>query len=252
MSEVQLSKFGYVVSDLHVFGCNSLYERYLPQFYKDVESHPIAVLNGDTFDFKRSKYRTANETADRALTWLHDLSHRAPQTKFFFIVGNHDSNQALIKVLDSSHSALPNFHLAIDSLRLGPCLFLHGDAVDLPASTHDLAVVRAGYIQAEPNTCSRIFAQVVTHLRVNRIEFLRHSKKTLASRLTHYLDATCPGYREVVREVYFGHTHVPFSKFQYQGINFYNTGSMIRGLPWRPLKFTFSEHDSAATGSNPC
>jgi len=229
---------GYVVSDLHIFGCSSLYERLLPTFYQGVSSHEITVLNGDVFDFKRSIFSTSAETLRQAIAWVRDLSSRAPHAKIFYLLGNHDSQLDFVQALKQSLPELPNVTLTEDSLRLGDSLFLHGDIVDLPPNAHDLAIVRSRYVGLEPHPTSRAFAQLVTHLRINSVEYLRHSRPSLARRILRYLDATQPGYRDRVKEIFFGHTHVPIRHFEYDGIIFRNTGSMIRGLPWRPLEFS--------------
>lgn len=238
MDETPSAYNGYVVSDLHIFGCSSLYERLLPRFYQEVGSHTITVLNGDIFDFKRSIFSSSAETARHALSWLRDLSARLPHAKIFYLLGNHDSQNEFVRALKQSLPELPNVSLIEDSLRLGNSLFIHGDVVDLPPDAYDLALVRSRYMHLEPNRKSRVFANLVTHLRINSVEHLRHSRASLARRILRYLDSTQPGYRDSVKEVFFGHTHVPFRHFEYEGIIFRNTGSMVRGLQWRPLEFS--------------
>ena len=228
---------GYVVSDLHIFGCNSLYERHLPAFYQGVSSHAVTVLNGDVFDFKRSIFASSAVTVEHAIAWMRDLSSRASNAKIFYLLGNHDSQLEFVRALKETLPELPNVSLMEDSLLLGRSLFLHGDAVDLPLNENNLATVRARYTHAEPHLTSRTFAQLITYLRINSVEQLRHSKASLATRILRYLDATQPGYRDSVQEIFFGHTHVPIHHFEHEGIVFRNTGSMIRGLPWRPLEF---------------
>jgi UDP-2,3-diacylglucosamine pyrophosphatase LpxH len=229
---------GYVVSDLHIFGCCSLYQHYLPVFYSQVASHEIIVLNGDTFDFKRSTLPSSTETTRHAIAWLADLAHRASAAQIFYILGNHDSHELFVRSLREALPALPNVSLIPDSLQLGSALFLHGDLVDLPDNNEDLAFVRAPYTHVEPTWQSRLFARAVTYLRANRIDYLRHSKRALAEKILCYLEKNQPQATKGISEVYFGHTHIPFDNFIYQGIRFRNTGSMIRGLPWRPLEFS--------------
>lgn len=228
---------GYVVSDMHIFGCTSLYERYLPVLYHDVARHSVIVLNGDTFDFKRSRFSNSAETAQSAIAWLRDLSTRAAAGKIFYILGNHDSHTLFVPALSAALPELPNVSLAVDSLRLGSTLFVHGDIVDLPAGTLDINSVRSRYAYTEPYWVSRVVGNTVTHLRLNTLEYLRHSKTSLAERIVEYFSQASPHALDGVRDIYFGHTHVPFTGFQYRGISFHNTGSMIRGLPWRPLEF---------------
>jgi UDP-2,3-diacylglucosamine pyrophosphatase LpxH len=241
MNKAQSITSGYVVSDMHIFGCSSLYTRYLPTFYSQVSSHSVTILNGDTFDFKRSIFKSSQETTRYALEWLRDLSRRASQSKIFFIVGNHDCQLIFLHALIQALPQLPNISLVTDSLRLGSSLFLHGDVVDLPRDTSDITQVRQRYDLVEPNLADRIFAQLVTHLGVNKIEYLRHPKHNLVERIVQHVRLTDPSGTEGLQDIYFGHTHVPFHNFQYAGIRFHNTGSMIRGLPWRPIEFSANQ-----------
>jgi UDP-2,3-diacylglucosamine hydrolase len=195
------------------------------------------VLNGDTFDFKRAIYASSAETAQHATTWLRELSKRAPATSFFYVLGNHDSQTHFVRALTAALPEMPNVSLINDSLRLGSSLFLHGDVVDLPLNTDDISQVRSRYAQAEPDWGSRLFSQLVTRLRVNKIEYLRHSKRMLAERIIRHLARTQNGALDGLSDIYFGHTHVPFKDFEHQGLRFHNTGSMIRGLPWMPMGF---------------
>jgi UDP-2,3-diacylglucosamine hydrolase len=122
-------------------------------------------------------------------------------------------------------------------LRIGSSLFLHGDVVDLKTGAVDLATVRKRYADIEPQLSSMIFATLVSHFRLNAIEYLRHSKAALAKKILGYLRIQHPSDLEGTNAIYFGHTHVPFANFLYEGIRFYNSGSLIRGLRWNPVEF---------------
>ena len=54
------------------------------------------------------------------------------------------------------------------------------------------------------------------------------------------LDDAMPGWRHTTRDCYFGHTHLPFTGYEHEGIVFHNTGSAIRGMSFRPLFFRLS------------
>jgi UDP-2,3-diacylglucosamine pyrophosphatase LpxH len=229
---------GYVTSDLHVFGCSSLYEKLLPIFYEQVTRHPVIVLNGDTFDFKRSRFTSSLETTKHAIAWLQDLSRLASSSSIFYILGNHDCHETFVQALHTALPTLPNVTIVPEHLRLGSCLFIHGDAIDLAQNVADITYVRSKYNKAEPRWGAKAFANLVTHMGLNKVEYLRHSRAVLARRILSYLRITQPSALEGVRQIYFGHTHVPIDHFEYAGIIFYNTGSMIRGLPWRPMEFS--------------
>ncbi len=228
---------GYVTSDLHIFGCNSLYEALLPIFYQQATRHPNIVLNGDTFDFKRAPFKSSLETSKHAVAWLYDLCQRASGSSIFFILGNHDCHETFVKALQAASSALPNLRMAREQLRIGTCLFLHGDAIDLADEMPEITHVRSCYSQVEPHWSARACAELITRLGLNKFEYLRHSPTRVAQKILKYLRATQPNSLEGVRQIYFGHTHVPIDHFEYDDFIFYNTGSMIRGLRWNPLEF---------------
>ena len=228
---------GFVVSDLHIFSCSSLYERYLPEFYAAVGKYKTVVLNGDIFDFKRSIFTSTAETTSQAIRWLKELCARFPDTSFYYLLGNHDSHQEFVTQVTILATHCPNLKIMSDTLVLGSALFLHGDVIDLPNGTSDLMALRQKYSNVQPTVASKIFATLVTFTRVNSVEYLRHRKSTLARKIIEYLRATQPTQLAQAREVFFGHTHVRFGNFTYQGISFHNTGSLVRGLGWMPMEF---------------
>lgn len=231
---------GYVVSDLHIFGCSSLYERNLSRLYAACAQYRTVILNGDTFDFKRSVYHSAQETSEHARAWLASACHNFPSTTFHFILGNHDSHESFTPLLHELARSQSNLLVSEELLRCGPSLFVHGDAIDLPIGSFDVLDVRRGYMNTEPSIYSKIFATAVTRLRLNVVEYIRHSRKELAEKLLNYLETRHGDTLQGVKSIYFGHTHVPFTNFEHRGFNFNNTGSLIRGLPWMPLECELS------------
>jgi UDP-2,3-diacylglucosamine pyrophosphatase LpxH len=230
-------KNGYVVSDLHIFGCSSLYERNLPSFYQSVLQHSIIVLNGDTFDYKRSIYQTASETTAHALSWLSDLLERSPHATFHYVVGNHDCQSGLLDGISRLADSTGAIQLHQSHVRLGSNLFLHGDVLDLVDPNQSIEERRLRYSTVEPSRLSKIFAHTVTHLRLNAVEYVRHSSQSVSQRILRHIQSSYPNDLHGVRAIYFGHTHVPMSDCKLDGIEFYNTGSFIRGLRWSPLEF---------------
>jgi UDP-2,3-diacylglucosamine hydrolase len=62
-------------------------------------------------------------------------------------------------------------------------------------------------------------------------------RQQTVERIVFYLDNFYPDWREQVRDCYFGHTHLPFSGFDHEGVRFHNTGSAIHNLEFNPLWF---------------
>ena len=228
---------GFVVSDLHIFARSSLYERYLPLLEGAASSHRAVVLNGDTFDFKRSRFPSNEETCREASSWLSGLCLRHPETSFHYLLGNHDCIRPFVDSLRMLEKRCANLRVSEDTLKIGSSLFIHGDVCDLPKGQNDLSTLRQRYETVQRSTLSIVFAQLVTHSRANAVEYLRHSKSALADRLLEYLQEVHPAELSSTERIYFGHTHVPFSGFHHKGISFFNTGSAVRGLRLVPLEF---------------
>jgi len=65
----------------------------------------------------------------------------------------------------------------------------------------------------------------------------RYPQRETVERVAHYLDCAWPDWRGIVRDCYFGHTHLPFSNYRHGGVSFHNTGSAIRGMGFNPILF---------------
>ena len=62
----------------------------------------------------------------------------------------------------------------------------------------------------------------------------------MARRIVYYLsdlDRSHPGVVDGVRDVYYGHTHLPIDGFEYDGLRFHNTGSAVRRGGFNMLTF---------------
>lgn len=204
--------------------------------YEMLADCSFLVLNGDSFDFKRSIYKSSEETAKFALDWLVNLADKFKDTEIYLLLGNHDCHTVLSHKLAQLN--LENLSLHEHSLRLGSALFLHGDAVDLPGPKDSLKDLRSRYLEAEPSFLTRAFAYIASYSGANKIEYLLSTKASQVRRIKSYLDIAKPGWSNGITDIYFGHTHTPFTGFTFEGIRFHNTGSMIRGLMWQPLKLT--------------
>lgn len=228
---------GFVLSDLHIFSLGSRYHHALPVLEQAAASHRVIVLNGDSFDFKRSRFANNAETSRHAIEWISGLLLRHPETSFHYVVGNHDCNPSFLEQLLLVEKRASNLRVSADTLKIGACLFIHGDACDLPAGDRSLAALRERYGRLERSLASIAFAQVVTRLRLNAVEHIRHSRRRLCDKLLSYLEAAHPSELSSTERIYFGHTHVPFRDFHHRGFLFFNTGSAVRGLTFAPLEF---------------
>jgi 3',5'-cyclic AMP phosphodiesterase CpdA len=241
MNDEQNVTRGYVVSDLHLFSPCSRYRELLPQFDAACASHPVVVLNGDTFEIKRSIFSSADKTSAHAVLWLEELCERHKTTQFYLILGNHDANKHLAPKLHTLSTHVANLCLISHMLQIGSTLFLHGDIVEPGALANGVEFIRDRYRHLTPSRTSTLVGRLVTSLRFNFIEHLRHRKSHLVNQVLRYLSVYHPERLQSVRTIYFGHTHVPFKGVKRNNIVFNNTGSFIKGLQWHPMEFALGE-----------
>jgi len=64
-----------------------------------------------------------------------------------------------------------------------------------------------------------------------------HRRDRVADRILHYLNSIGQGPDTGVRQVFFGHTHVPMRSYQYGGVTFQNGGAPMRGIPFTIVPF---------------
>jgi UDP-2,3-diacylglucosamine hydrolase len=230
---------GLVVSDLHLFSGRSAGLDCLESIRSRLAETSVLVLNGDTFDFRWSTLGDPRRTLSAAWEWLSGLAGEWPACRIHFIVGNHDCCRSFTSQLSEWSKRLPHFHWHEESLRLGSALFLHGDCAHREMDGAGLARYREAWQGDRPcgrwlTVGYRLMDRVGVTWGVHRWHFPR---RRTVRRLTHYLDHTAAGWRQSVRHCYFGHTHLPFTDYSFQGITYHNTGSAIGGMPFNPLAF---------------
>ncbi|MEW6156210.1 MAG: metallophosphoesterase [Verrucomicrobiota bacterium] len=237
------SRFGMVLSDLHLFARRSRAADCLESVRADMACADVIVLNGDTFDFRWSTLPDRRTTIAASRDWLRAFVHNLPRCQLHFVLGNHDCLTDFRMELQSLVEELPRLHWHEHWLRLGPALFLHGDCAQRWMDAHELRRYRA--VWEKDGQRGRIFSQA--YLAADRLGLTRlvHRRQfpqaQTVQRVAHYLDAAWPEWRGSVRDCYFGHTHLAFSGCEHQGVAFHNSGSAIRGLTFRPIRFDITE-----------
>ncbi len=238
---------GYVVSDLHLFSPCSRYRELLPKLQADCSHYPVVVLNGDTFEIKRSTENSVDDIAINCATWLQELCETNSKTTFYYIIGNHDAHSTLTSHLQGLAANISNLKVVPHILTIGSNLFIHGDVIEPGACMFGIESVRERYKHLSPSKLSTLLAMTITTLRLNVVEYLRHQKTTLAERIISYVSHYEPQQLEGIKTIFFGHTHVSFSNFSHEGITFHNTGSFIKGLKWNPMSFELPSGTHQAT-----
>lgn len=226
------------VSDLHLFANRSSGDDHLDRIRVAADQADFCVLGGDIFDFKWSTLGDARTTVDAAVHWLHDLCTRASNTQIQFLLGNHDYHHALIERLPQLAEEVANFDWHRFYIRLGDAVFVHGDVADRRMTAQMLEERRSKWTahRQRGRFHSRAYDLVVktrVHLLVPRAVYPR---RIVARRILAYLEdiGHCP--ENGVRQVCFGHTHLPVADYRYGGICFHNGGAPIGTRKFRILE----------------
>jgi UDP-2,3-diacylglucosamine hydrolase len=182
--------------------------------------------------------RASPISVDEAAAWLERLILHAPNCQFHFLLGNHDNHQLFIGRLVILETNLPNFHWHPFFLRIQNTLFLHGDAADARTDARRLAVRRSRWLNAVPKrpVWHHLYDLAVA-VRLHRLAgSLVYRDEWVTRRLLRYLDEVGHGIESGLEHVYFGHTHVPMSHYDYGGVKFHNGGAPLKGLPFQILE----------------
>lgn len=230
---------GLVVSDLHLFARRSEGFVRFEALRAQLSRINTLVLNGDTFDFRWSSLRSQPATVEAALEWLAALASEFGDCQIHFVHGNHDCLAKFKDGLEELVATSRNLHSHDYLLQLGSCLFVHGDCAHRPMRRVDLERYRSNWkAHGRRGALGTAAYLAADRLGLTRLVHEWHfpRDKTVA-RIAGYLDDARPGWRSSTRQCYFGHTHLPFSDHEHQGVRFHNTGSAIRGMGFNPLFF---------------
>ncbi len=230
---------GLVLSDLHLFSVRSEGTTRLESIGGRLAEADVIVLNGDTFDFRWSVAGDEAAGIGAALDWLKSFATQYGQAEIHFMVGNHDCLEAFTRRLDEVVAECPKFHWHETVLRIGTCVFLHGDCAHRLMDAEGLAAYRKEWKhdRQRGRMGGRIY-QLADRLGITVAAHAVHFPRArTVGRLAAYLDSACPGWRVETRDCYFGHTHLPFEAYEVEGVRFHNTGSAIGSSAFRPLGF---------------
>ncbi|MEM7011937.1 MAG: metallophosphoesterase [Verrucomicrobiota bacterium] len=232
---------GLVVSDFHLFSRRSVGEELTAELDRRLADCDVLVLNGDTFDFRWSRFSNEEATIQAALDWMTRLMDRHPDVMLYYILGNHDCLNSFRENLEKLAESRQQLHWREHRLQLGGNLFLHGDCANWKMDEAALARFRRGWSEDRPKgEFHKKLYDVVDSLGV--CEFF-HKKLFPAPiavrRVAHHLDQVMEGWRNQIDHCFFGHTHFPFTDHDFDGVRFHNTGSAIRGLGFQPLNFAY-------------
>lgn len=186
-------------------------------------------MNGDTFDFRWSRFRDEEETVEAALDWLCQVTAAYPQAKIHFVCGNHDCVDAFTLRLDDLATSCPSLIWHETHLQFGSHLFVHGDCAHKRMDAAGLGRYREVFKREKRRSAwlTRGYC-VVDRLGITWAVHRSHfgPRRTL-ERLTWHLDRAMPGWKEVAEHCYFGHTRLAFRDSLYEGTTFHRAGCAI-------------------------
>lgn len=228
----------FFLSDLHLFARRSQAHDFAARIHDSARRAHTLVLGGDIFDFKWSTRPSLEHSIADSISWLEELVNAHPQCAFYFLLGNHDAHPKFVSELDRLAFRLPRLEWQPYVLRLGSCVFLHGDIVDAEPNEFVLAERRKTRDHKRaPMRVSHLLYDAVVLTRMHRVAVhLAKSQNKVLRKLTHYLSAQGLDAANGVRDVYFGHTHRDVDGVKYGGLTFHNGGASIKGLSFRIIE----------------
>ena len=228
-----------MLSDLHLFARRSKGMALVNGLDRELLTIDLLVLNGDIFDFRWSSFPRLEESQTAAAAWLGGLHDDYPRCEIHLVLGNHDGPVSFQDELARLAPSLARFHWHADFLQLGSALFLHGDCAHARMDARRLVRYRQAW-EHKPNRgawASQAY-RGADWLGLTRLVHQWHfPQRRTVQRIAYYLDDARPGWRREVRDCYFGHTHLPMSQFEFEGVRFHNTGSAVGNLGFKPIFF---------------
>ena len=228
---------GVVLSDLHLFASRSDTQAIDNALAKLHDALDFIVLNGDIIDFRWSIHRSESATIEAGHAWLDALSSAYPMTHIYYVMGNHDCSIGWAEALKSLKSE--RFDWSPSHLILGENLFLHGDLPLRDMNPFERPLVHSH--KHPPKMMDHLYQTAVRtkiHKRVSDLHAAEKCVPKIESAIRKHSAQTL----DEICDIYFGHTHAPFSDFTYKGLRFHNTGSAIQHLDLNAVRFS---HDTS-------
>lgn len=229
---------GAVVSDLHFLTNRTTLQEHWSRIMTAAKDSDLFVFNGDIFDFKWSQHGGFQESVRIAEAWIRTLVSAHSETRFVFLLGNHDCIDPYKTALDSIERGLKNFEWHENWFRLNKKLFLHGDVCHAGGTGKALRAYRNRWsrmLRTGSLSHAAYWAVGQSGLPAVAPRFLR--RKACARQILNYLAEELGDDFSSLREVYFGHLHTSFRDFQIDGMVFHNTGAAKKDMELEVLWF---------------
>ncbi len=223
---------GHVLSDLHLFAGWSNAAIHLEKMHSAASMSEFFVLNGDIFDFRWSTLSSIDDTAKASVEWLKELAARHPYCTFYYVLGNHDCNEIFVEHLNTTADTMSNLRWHPSHFRIGNLLFMHGD---LPIAGKDpFKRVICSTTPGKSDFLRRSYGRLIQMGAHKRLDLI-FTESRCARMILRKLPSNGTDLTNGITDIYFGHTHAPFSDYNFNGIIFHNTGSTISNLEFNML-----------------
>ncbi len=226
---VQDLRHGFVLSDLHLFTRRSVAAGWEDAIARAAGEGEFLVLNGDIFDFRWSTLPSVAATLDAAVAWLDRWLVAFPDCRFVYVLGNHDGLAAFGDRLAGLAGQRPNLAWHPSAARIGSALFLHGDLPLRLGRGRSLRGPLPDRIGQRGPLAEQCY-QLATAAHLTGAVVRVNTRRRCARLIQRALRLDPPYSMAPITDVYFGHTHAPFSGYSHGGLTFHNTGSAIRGM----------------------
>jgi UDP-2,3-diacylglucosamine hydrolase len=230
---------GLFLSDLHLFSRRSVGQSHWEQHRDAISTADAIVLGGDIFDIRWSQFGSLSATLTEAEAWLDAAITLNPSARWMYLLGNHDCHPRIQSMLRTLAERYSNFSWRSDLFQMGDNLFLHGDVLDGHGKAGGLEAYRKAFHEEKPRgeIGNLLYSAVIRTRLHGAIPRLRHTQQKTCRRLVEYLESHHQESLASVRNIFFGHTHVPMSHYQFDRFLFHNAGSGIRHLAFTPATF---------------
>lgn len=220
---------GYVISDLHLFTTRTAADVHMPHVVKGSANADFIVLNGDIFDFRWTTLQNLRDTVRASINWLRDFCQKCSPCEVFYVMGNHDGISDFAPALDEFAAEMPNFKWHSSYIKIGDCLFMHGD-LPLKIRCHDPLARTLKDDETLRSQAQHHWYDILIFSKLHVLSSQMQWRRLIAKKIHHSLHKHHSELAAQVKHVYFGHIHKSFENFNFNSLCFHNTGSMIKHL----------------------
>ena len=231
---------GCFISDLHLLSTRSVGARLWQDFRGEFLRCNLLVLGGDIFDFRWSRHEELSHSLSEVSNWLEDLLEHYPHLRVAYVLGNHDCLLASQSEFHHFSNTVTKFTWQEHQFGIGDQLFLHGDILDAGDNMTQLSLYRQRFVddrRSRGRLANRLYDAVIA-TRLHRIPSqILHPPWLVARKLSRFLEGNESPLVNSAKQIYIGHTHLPFQAESFQQRTFFNAGSGIRHLEFAPCFF---------------